>query len=176
VIFQPKVARPRAEVVRAGWNDAAWDRPCRQIEPAMAPWYERGYAGGLIFREKQQADLLQPARCMEAIAAPRASGLSRTPGTQVTCTHPVRRRQGFGEERNSLLMGMGIFTWIVMGLVASWLASQFMRSGYGRIGETVLDFVGAIVDGSSVVRCWGAIWRRASNWRALLLPCSGQSC
>jgi hypothetical protein len=59
VIFQRKVARPRSEAVRAGWNDAAWGRPHRQVERALAQSYESGYAGGLVFREKQQADLLQ---------------------------------------------------------------------------------------------------------------------
>ena len=61
MIFQGKVARPRYEVVRAGWNDAAWGRPHRPVEPAMAPSYEDGYAGGLVFRQKQQADLLERA-------------------------------------------------------------------------------------------------------------------
>jgi hypothetical protein len=61
VIFQRKVARPRYEVTRAGWNDAAWGRPHRPVEPALAQWYESGYAGGLVFREKQQADLSQGA-------------------------------------------------------------------------------------------------------------------
>jgi hypothetical protein len=45
VIFQRKVARPRSEVVRTGWNDAAWGRPHRQVEPALAQLYESGYAG-----------------------------------------------------------------------------------------------------------------------------------
>jgi len=44
-------------------------------------------------------------------------------------------------------MGMGILTWIVLGLVAGWLASQFMRGGYGLIGDIVLGIVGAIVGG-----------------------------
>ena len=61
MIFQKKVARPRSEVVRAGWNDAAWGRPHRQVAPAMAPSYEDGYAGGRVFRQKQQADLLERA-------------------------------------------------------------------------------------------------------------------
>ena len=45
MIFQRKVARPRREAVRAGWNDAAWGRPHRQVEPALAQSYESGYAG-----------------------------------------------------------------------------------------------------------------------------------
>jgi uncharacterized membrane protein YeaQ/YmgE (transglycosylase-associated protein family) len=44
-------------------------------------------------------------------------------------------------------MGMGILTWIVLGLVAGWLAGQFMRGGYGLVGDVVLGIVGAIVGG-----------------------------
>lgn len=40
--------------MRAGGNDAAWGQLRRERETAVAPWYERGYAGGLIFRQKQQ--------------------------------------------------------------------------------------------------------------------------
>ena len=59
--FQGKVARPRYETVRVGWNDAAWGRPHRQVESALVQLYDSGYAGGLVFREKQQADLLERA-------------------------------------------------------------------------------------------------------------------
>jgi uncharacterized membrane protein YeaQ/YmgE (transglycosylase-associated protein family) len=44
-------------------------------------------------------------------------------------------------------MSMGIFTWIVLGLVAGWLAGQFMRGGYGLVGDIVLGIVGAVVGG-----------------------------
>lgn len=44
-------------------------------------------------------------------------------------------------------MGMGIPTWIVLGLVAGWLAGKFMRGGYGFVGDVVLGIVGAIVGG-----------------------------
>jgi uncharacterized membrane protein YeaQ/YmgE (transglycosylase-associated protein family) len=44
-------------------------------------------------------------------------------------------------------MGVGIISWIVLGLVAGWLASQFMRGGYGLVGDIVLGIVGAIVGG-----------------------------
>ena len=44
-------------------------------------------------------------------------------------------------------MSMGILTWIVLGLVAGWLAGQFMRGGYGLVGDIVLGIVGAIVGG-----------------------------
>jgi uncharacterized membrane protein YeaQ/YmgE (transglycosylase-associated protein family) len=44
-------------------------------------------------------------------------------------------------------MGMGISTWIVLGLLAGWLAGQFMRGGYGLVGDIVLGVIGAIVGG-----------------------------
>jgi uncharacterized membrane protein YeaQ/YmgE (transglycosylase-associated protein family) len=43
---------------------------------------------------------------------------------------------------------MSILTWIVLGLVAGWLASMLMRGGgYGIIGDIILGIVGALVGG-----------------------------
>ena len=61
VIFNHQVAAGRSAAIRAGWNDAAWGRPHREVETAQAPWYERGYAGGLVFRQKQQSDMSKRA-------------------------------------------------------------------------------------------------------------------
>ena len=61
MIFQWNLARPRDDAVRAGWNDAAWGRPRRLVQTALAQSYESGYAGGLVFRKKRQADLLARA-------------------------------------------------------------------------------------------------------------------
>jgi len=61
VIFNHQVAPGQDAAVRAGWNDAAWGRPHREVETAQTPKYERGYAGGLVFRQKQQLDLSEPA-------------------------------------------------------------------------------------------------------------------
>ena len=44
----------RTAALRAGWNDAAWGQPRREIETAVALWYERGYTGGLVFRRNQE--------------------------------------------------------------------------------------------------------------------------
>jgi uncharacterized membrane protein YeaQ/YmgE (transglycosylase-associated protein family) len=44
-------------------------------------------------------------------------------------------------------MGMGIVTWIVLGLVAGWLAGKFMRGGYGLVGDMILGILGAIAGG-----------------------------
>jgi hypothetical protein len=39
--------------VRAGWNDAAWHQARRAVAAEAASWYEQGYAGGVVFREKR---------------------------------------------------------------------------------------------------------------------------
>ena len=43
---------------------------------------------------------------------------------------------------------MGILSWIILGLIAGWLAGQVMKGGgYGLIGDIVLGIVGAIIGG-----------------------------
>ena len=43
---------------------------------------------------------------------------------------------------------MGILTWIIVGLIAGWLAGLVMKGGgYGVIGDIVLGIVGALVGG-----------------------------
>ena len=43
---------------------------------------------------------------------------------------------------------MGILAWLVVGLIAGWLASQVMRGGgYGLIGDIILGVVGAVIGG-----------------------------
>ena len=43
---------------------------------------------------------------------------------------------------------MSIIAWIVLGLIAGWLAGTIMRgSGYGIIGDIVLGILGAIIGG-----------------------------
>ena len=43
---------------------------------------------------------------------------------------------------------MGILSWIVVGLIAGWLAGMVMRgSGYGVIGNIVVGIVGALLGG-----------------------------
>jgi uncharacterized membrane protein YeaQ/YmgE (transglycosylase-associated protein family) len=45
-------------------------------------------------------------------------------------------------------MLMSIIAWILLGLIAGWLAGQFMRGGgYGIVGDIVLGIVGALVGG-----------------------------
>jgi uncharacterized membrane protein YeaQ/YmgE (transglycosylase-associated protein family) len=43
---------------------------------------------------------------------------------------------------------MSILAWIVLGLIAGWLAGVLVRgSGYGVIGDIVLGILGAVVGG-----------------------------
>lgn len=43
---------------------------------------------------------------------------------------------------------MGLLAWIIVGLVAGWLAGQVMRGGgYGLIGDIVVGVVGAVIGG-----------------------------
>jgi uncharacterized membrane protein YeaQ/YmgE (transglycosylase-associated protein family) len=42
----------------------------------------------------------------------------------------------------------GVLAWLLVGLIAGWLAGQFMKGGgYGLIGDIVVGIVGAFVGG-----------------------------
>jgi len=43
---------------------------------------------------------------------------------------------------------MSILAWIVVGLIAGWLASMVMRGGgYGLLGDIIVGVVGALIGG-----------------------------
>ena len=42
---------------------------------------------------------------------------------------------------------MGLLAWIVVGLIAGWLASQAVPSRLGVVGDTIVGMVGAVVGG-----------------------------
>jgi len=43
---------------------------------------------------------------------------------------------------------MGLLAWLVVGLIAGFLASQVMRGGgYGLVGDIVVGVVGALIGG-----------------------------
>jgi uncharacterized membrane protein YeaQ/YmgE (transglycosylase-associated protein family) len=43
---------------------------------------------------------------------------------------------------------MGIFSWIVVGLIAGWLAGMVMKGGgYGVIGDIVVGVIGGLLGG-----------------------------
>jgi uncharacterized membrane protein YeaQ/YmgE (transglycosylase-associated protein family) len=42
----------------------------------------------------------------------------------------------------------GLIAWLAVGLIAGWLAGQFMRGrGYGPIGDVIVGLVGAVAGG-----------------------------
>ena len=42
----------------------------------------------------------------------------------------------------------GLIAWLVVGLIAGWLAGQFMRGGgFGIIGDIVVGVIGAFIGG-----------------------------
>jgi uncharacterized membrane protein YeaQ/YmgE (transglycosylase-associated protein family) len=51
-------------------------------------------------------------------------------------------------ERNKEVRGMGLIYWILVGLVAGWLAGQVMKGGgYGAVVDIILGILGGIVGG-----------------------------
>ena len=43
---------------------------------------------------------------------------------------------------------MGIISWLVVGLIAGWLAGAVMKGGgYGLVGDIILGIVGALLGG-----------------------------
>ena len=43
---------------------------------------------------------------------------------------------------------MGLIAWIIVGLLAGWIAGMVMKgSGYGLLGDLLLGLVGAVVGG-----------------------------
>lgn len=43
---------------------------------------------------------------------------------------------------------MGILSWIIVGLIAGWLAGSVMKgSGYGLVGNIIMGVIGAVVGG-----------------------------
>lgn len=43
---------------------------------------------------------------------------------------------------------MGLFWFLIVGLIAGWLAGHFMKgSGYGLIGDIVIGIIGAYIGG-----------------------------
>jgi uncharacterized membrane protein YeaQ/YmgE (transglycosylase-associated protein family) len=42
----------------------------------------------------------------------------------------------------------GLIAWLIVGLVAGWLAGQFMKGGgYGLVGDIIMGVIGAFVGG-----------------------------
>lgn len=42
---------------------------------------------------------------------------------------------------------MGLLAWIVIGIIAGWLASQVIPSRFGLVGDTIVGMLGALIGG-----------------------------
>lgn len=52
---------------------------------------------------------------------------------------------------------MGILAWLIVGLIAGWLAGMVMKGGgYGVIGDIIVGIVGALVGGFLAAWLFGA--------------------
>jgi uncharacterized membrane protein YeaQ/YmgE (transglycosylase-associated protein family) len=52
---------------------------------------------------------------------------------------------------------MGILSWILVGLVAGWLAGVVMKGGgYGVLGDIIIGIIGALVGGFLASALFGA--------------------
>jgi uncharacterized membrane protein YeaQ/YmgE (transglycosylase-associated protein family) len=56
---------------------------------------------------------------------------------------------------------MGILTWIIVGIIAGWLAGKVTRGGgFGLIGDLIIGVVGALIGGfiaTSLLKIPGAV-------------------
>jgi uncharacterized membrane protein YeaQ/YmgE (transglycosylase-associated protein family) len=69
---------------------------------------------------------------------------------------------------------MSILAWIVLGLVAGWLAGMIMRGGgYGLIGDIILGILGALVGGWLTSLVSGADITLAFDLPSLLIAVLG---
>jgi uncharacterized membrane protein YeaQ/YmgE (transglycosylase-associated protein family) len=59
----------------------------------------------------------------------------------------------------------GLIAWLIVGLIAGWLAGLFMRGGgYGILGDIIIGLIGAVIGGflcnflvAATVGFWGSI-------------------
>jgi uncharacterized membrane protein YeaQ/YmgE (transglycosylase-associated protein family) len=71
---------------------------------------------------------------------------------------------------------LDLIGWIIIGLVAGWLASIVMgRGGYGLIGDIVVGLIGALIGGflASQLRLNGLSSDDPLNWWSLILAVIG---
>jgi uncharacterized membrane protein YeaQ/YmgE (transglycosylase-associated protein family) len=73
-------------------------------------------------------------------------------------------------------MLVNILGWIVIGLIAGWLASMIMgRGGYGVIGDIVVGLVGALIGGflASLFGLGGLNSNDPISWGSLIIAILG---
>lgn len=69
---------------------------------------------------------------------------------------------------------MNIVVWLVVGLIAGWLAGQVMQGGgYGLIGNIIVGIVGALVGGFLSVVLFGADYITGLNLTTIIVAFVG---
>ena len=59
---------------------------------------------------------------------------------------------------------MGVISWLVVGLIAGWLAGQVMKGGgYGLVGDIVVGVVGALIGGFLAGQIFGGDYLSGIN-------------
>ena len=73
-------------------------------------------------------------------------------------------------------MLLNILGWIIIGLIAGWLASMIMgRGGYGVVGDIIVGLVGALIGGflASLLGLGGLNPNDPISWGSFLLALIG---
>lgn len=69
---------------------------------------------------------------------------------------------------------MGILSWIVVGLIAGWIAGMVMKgSGYGVIGNIIVGIVGALLGGYLSTLLFDGTNVSGINFQSLLVATLG---
>lgn len=69
---------------------------------------------------------------------------------------------------------MNIISWLVVGLIAGWLAGQIMRGGgYGLLGDIVVGVVGALLGGFLAAIIFGGDYLSGINLSTILVAFLG---
>ena len=69
---------------------------------------------------------------------------------------------------------MGILSWIIVGLIAGWLAGMIMKgSGYGVLGNIVVGIIGALLGGYLSTLLFDGVTISGINLQSLLIATLG---
>ncbi len=69
---------------------------------------------------------------------------------------------------------MSILSWLVVGLIAGWLAGVIMKGrGYGVIGDIVVGILGALVGGFLAAALFGGDYLTGINVSTILVALLG---
>ena len=69
---------------------------------------------------------------------------------------------------------MNLISWLVVGLIAGWLAAQIMRGGgYGLVGNITVGIVGALLGGFLAAIMFGGDYLSGINLNTILVAFLG---